>query len=268
MSRRVVLVTGASSGIGQRAAAAFVARGHRVFGTSRAAQGAVPDGVTRLPLDVCDDGSVSACIEAVERSAGRLDVLVNNAGLMRFGPIEEVPTGDARALFETNFWGVTRMVNAVLPLMRQKASGHIVNVGSVAGTTAIPLNGFYAATKHALAGYTEALRHEVASFGVRVALVEPSDFRSGLWSHAAVVPSRIGAYAPLRARVLRAVDDALARAPDPAPVAEVIVRVAESDAPSLRNPVGTWAHLLPRMKAWMPAAMFEAGVRRRFLGAP
>jgi short-subunit dehydrogenase len=189
---------------------------------------------------------------------------VNNAGVMVFGPVEEVPLDAAHGLFETNFWGVARMVNAALPVMRRQGRGHIVNVGSVAGTTAIPLNGFYAATKHALAGYTEALRYEVSGFGVRVALVEPGDVKSNLWGGPAITPPRFDAYGSLRESVLASVNEALAHAPEPPPVAEAIVRIAENDAPRLHNPVGTWARALPRMKAWMPDWMFERGVRRRF----
>lgn len=268
MNNRVVLITGASSGIGEATADAFASRGFRVFGTSRAprAHAGAATRVTMLPLDVRDEAAARACVASVEREAGRLDVLVNNAGVMLCGPAEEIPLDAAHDLFDTNFWGVARMTNAALPLLRSQARGHIINVGSVAGTTAIPLNGFYAATKHALAGYTEALRYEVADLGVRVALVEPGDFKSRLWAGSNVVPPRIGAYGPLRDSVLRAMSAAIAAAPDPRPVAERIVQIAESEAPALHHRVGTWAHLLPRMKAWMPEAMFENGLRRRYLG--
>jgi NAD(P)-dependent dehydrogenase (short-subunit alcohol dehydrogenase family) len=268
MSERVVLVTGASSGSGRSAAETFASRGWRVFGTSRAprAETNLANRVTMLALDVRDDEAPRACVEEVTRRAGRLDVLVNNAGIMLFGPAEEVPLDAAQALFETNFWGAVRMVNAVLPLLRQQRSGHIVNVGSVAGTTAIPLNAFYAATKHALAGYTEALRHEVRAFGVQVALVEPSDFASNLWRETPIAPSRFEAYGGMRNRVLATVRDALSHASGSQPVADAIVRIGETDAPRLHNPVGAWARALPRMKAWMPERMFERGVRKRFLG--
>ena len=262
MKQRIVLVTGATSGIGAKAASAFAARGDRVFGAARtpAEGGAFPV----LALDVRDEASVAACLAEVERRAGGLDVLVNNAGVMLFGPVEEVPLEGARALFETNFWGVARLVNAALPLLRRSDGGRIVNVGSIAGTSAIPLNGFYAASKHALAGYTEALRHEASTFGVKVSLVEPSDFRTGLWSGAPVTPSRLPAYTALRQRVLPLVEAMIAAAPEPDPVAARIVALADEVAPALHNPVGTWAKLLPRMKAWMPEAFFERGVRKRF----
>jgi NAD(P)-dependent dehydrogenase (short-subunit alcohol dehydrogenase family) len=265
MSDRVVLVTGASSGIGLATAGAFAARGWRVYGTSRTKRAS--GRVTMLELDVRDDEAAAACVAEVERREGGLDALVNNAGAMFFGPVEEVTLDAARALFETNFWGVLRMVNAVLPRMRRQGRGHIVNVGSVAGTTAIPLNGFYAATKHALAGYTEALRHEVHALGVRVALVEPGDVKSGLWSGAPVAPPCIEAYRALRERVVRVVGEMVANAPEPGAVADAIVMIVESEEPRLHNPVGGWARALPRMKAWMPERMFERGVRKRFLGA-
>jgi short-subunit dehydrogenase len=263
MSERVVLVTGASSGIGAATAAAFAARGWRVFGTSRAGRSGGP--LPLLSLDVRDDDAPRACVAEVLHQAGRLDALVNNAGGMLFGPVEEVALDRAHDLFETNFWGVARMVNAVLPVFRERRCGHVINVGSVAGTTAIPLNGFYAATKHALAGYTEALRHEARVFGVSVALVEPGDVRSSLWDGESVAPPRIEAYAALRAGVMNAVRAMLAKAPGPQAVAEAIVAIASDRDPRLHNPVGSWARALPRMKAWMPEATFERGVRRRFV---
>jgi NAD(P)-dependent dehydrogenase (short-subunit alcohol dehydrogenase family) len=264
MHGRVVLITGASSGIGAATAGAFAARGWRVFGTSRTPSASSE--ATLLPLDVRDDASVNACVAEVERRAGRIDALVNNAGELLFGPIEEVPLDAAHHLFETNFWGVARMVDAALPILRRQQRGHIINVGSIAGTTAIPLNGFYAASKHALRGYTEALRHEVHAFGVRVSLVAPGDFRTRLWEGSPLVPSTIEAYVPLRDRVMRAVELQLKGAEAPHPVAVRIVELAESDAPPLNNAVGGMAKLLPLMKAWMPEGVFERGVRRRFIG--
>jgi short-subunit dehydrogenase len=144
---------------------------------------------------------------------------VNNAGVMVFGPAEEVPLDDARALFDTNIFGVARMVNAALPHMRAQRSGHIVNVGSIAGSVAVPMNGFYAATKHALVAYSEALRHEVQHLGVRVALVEPGDVRSRLWEDGHVVPPRFAAYESVCRSVLGALSTHLASASDAPQVA-------------------------------------------------
>ena len=207
-SKKVVLVTGASSGIGRVAAQRFAEAGHTVFGTSRAPGAGGPQGVSMLALDVADAASVEACVGAVLAEAGRIDVLVSNAGRMVFGPAEEVPLAEAQQMFETNFWGAARLVNAVLPAMRTRGRGHVVFVGSVAASVAIPLNAYYAASKAALARYSEALRQEVQHLGVRVTLVEPGDVRTRFWESARVVPSQIPAYASLRARGSR--DEGLA----------------------------------------------------------
>jgi NAD(P)-dependent dehydrogenase (short-subunit alcohol dehydrogenase family) len=160
---RVVLITGASSGVGQSTARLLARRGFTVFGTSRNPSSAdrVP-GVEMLTLDVRDDDSVRACVETILHRSGRLDVVINNAGYELAGALEELSSEEARAQFETNFFGVVRMVNAVLPLMRHQKRGHIINVSSLTGLTASPFLGIYSASKFALEGYTEALRHEVS----------------------------------------------------------------------------------------------------------
>jgi short-subunit dehydrogenase len=206
---------------------------------------------------------VQRCVAEVLARAGKVDALVNNAGRMVFGPVEEVPIDLAHEVFDVNLWGVARMVNAVLPGMRERRGGLIINVGSVAGSVAIPLNGYYAATKHALVGYTEALRHEVAHLGVRVALVEPGDYASKLWADKPTVPARFADYLSLRSRVLSRVEAMLAKAPPPAPVAEQVVALIHMPSPAFRYPIGS-ARMIRRMRRWMPAGMFESGTRRRF----
>ena len=125
-----------------------------------------------LPLDVRADDSVWACVDAVSSRGGRIDVLINNAGYELAGAVEELTSEDTRAQFETNFFGVVRMVTAVLPAMRQQKRGHIINVSSLAGVSSIPFLGIYSASKFALEGYTEALRHEVKPFNIQVSLTE------------------------------------------------------------------------------------------------
>lgn len=261
---KVILVTGASSGIGRVAAARFREAGHTVFGTSRTPHAGGPDGVTMLPLDVGDAASVEACAGAVLAAAGRIDVLVSNAGRMVFGPAEEVPLAEAQQMFEANFWGAARLVNAVLPSMRSAGRGHVVLVGSIAASVAIPLNAFYAASKAALARYAEALRQETRHLGVRVALVEPGDVRTRFWESARLVRARIPAYAPVRERVLAALQPLLAGAIDPGEVASAVVLAASADAPAPVYRVGSSARRIPWMRALMPAGSFEQGLRRRF----
>jgi NAD(P)-dependent dehydrogenase (short-subunit alcohol dehydrogenase family) len=173
--QKVVLITGASSGIGRATAELLTSRGYRVFGTARNPDTVVPlQGVELLPLDVRDDGSVQAGVETALSRGGRIDVLVNNAGYAVVGAIEETSPSEAQALFDTNVFGVLRMVRAVLPAMRRQGSGTIVNTSSVLGFLPGPFMGLYASSKHALEGLSESLDHEVRGFGIRVVLVEPT----------------------------------------------------------------------------------------------
>src|SRR5204862_7092621 len=171
---RVALVTGASSGIGEAAARALVGAGFAVYGTSRrATPGEKRGDVVFLPLDVTADESVGGAVREVLDRSGRIDVLVNNAGLGVAGAGEESSVEQARALFETNLFGSIRMTRAVLPHMREQGSGRIINVSSVLGLVPAPFMALYSATKHAIEGYSESLDHEVREHGVRVLLVEP-----------------------------------------------------------------------------------------------
>ncbi|MCY1013953.1 SDR family NAD(P)-dependent oxidoreductase [Nannocystis pusilla] len=176
----VVLITGASSGFGEAAARLLAARGPcRVFGTSRRAAGHdTPGGVEMLPLDVRSDASVAACVDAVMQRAGRIDVLVNNAGYTLAGAVEETAIDEAKAQFDTNFFGMARMVRAVLPVMRAQGGGRIVNVSSLAGLVGVPFHAHYSASKFAVEGLSEGLRQEVRRFGIHVSLIEPGDFKT------------------------------------------------------------------------------------------
>jgi len=173
-SRRVVLLTGASSGIGQATAELLAARGHRVFGGARSASTTrLLAGVEPVTLDVREEASVKACVEEVRSRADRIDVLINNAGINLVGAVEETSIGQAQALFDTNVIGVLRMIQAVLPGMRGQGAGLIVNISSILGLIPAPFMGVYASTKHAIEGLSESLDHEVRAFGVRVILIEP-----------------------------------------------------------------------------------------------
>src|SRR5438093_5593499 len=179
-AKPVALVTGASSGIGKATALALVEAGFDVVGTSRNASGVTQrDGVTFLELDVTSDGSVTAAVRSVIERFGRIDVLVNNAGTGAAGAAEESSVAQAQRVFDTNFFGVIRMTRAVLPHMRAQGSGRIVNISSVLGLIPAPYMAIYAATKHAIEGYSESVDHEVREHGVRVLLVEPACARTG-----------------------------------------------------------------------------------------
>jgi NAD(P)-dependent dehydrogenase (short-subunit alcohol dehydrogenase family) len=220
-------------------------------------------GVESLVLDVTDDDSVRAAIGVVVDKAGRLDVVVNNAGATLVGALEETSTEEARWLIDTNLLGVHRVTRASLPHLRA-SRGHAIMMGSVAGFLAKPAEGFYSATKHALEGYADVLRMELAPFGVRVALVEPGFVRTNLASNAHVVGAPLDTYEELR----RALGQGLARdvenGVDAAEVAACVSRIVASEAPKLRHLVGREATRLRRLKSLLPAGMFEWGLRRRF----
>ena len=268
--QKTVLITGATSGIGRATADLLKQEGYAVFGTSRTPsppgdpQRGPGAGFEVLPLDVRSDSSVEACIAAVLARTGRLDALVNNAGYALIGAVEETTLEDAKAQFETNFFGVVRMTRAVLPVMRRQGQGTIVQVGSLAGSLAIPFAGFYSATKFALDGFSEALWHELKNSGIRVILVQPSFARTHLASQSEVVGSEVGGYAAIRGRVLDAINRAVDAGTPPERIARVILRTIRSRSPRLRNRIGLQAKLLPVLKALLPWSAFSGGVRKRF----
>ena len=260
---RVVLITGASSGIGQATARLLAQRGFTVFGTSRNPSSIeTMSGVEVLPLDVCSGEAVEACLDTVLKKTRRLDILINNAGYVLRGAIEEPTVEEVKAQFETNLFGVVRTVKDVLPIMRKQGSGQIINSSSGAGLVPSPFAGYYSASKFALEGYTEALRHEVKPFNVRVSLVEPGFIKTNVWDNSKQAVDRISAYDPWRQRALEVRHQFEERAPGPTVVAEVILNIIESKSPRLRHTVGSDAARMFWMRRFLPEAIFEKGMRR------
>ena len=253
----VVLVTGCSSGFGLLTALAFARRGDQVFATMRnpAKAGALLEAaaaenvtVEILELDVTDDHSVEVGVGKVLSAAGRVDVLVNNAGVGGRASIETFPDDLVRSIFETNVFGVLRMLRAVLPGMREQGSGAVVNVSSLAGLSPVPFNGMYAASKHALEAITEALALEVQPFGIRVSLVEPGYFRTNIGENV-VASTRLSddsPYAEKEREAVAGVTAAVARGGDPQVVADAIVEAATAEQPRLRYPLGAGADFILR----------------------
>src|SRR6184192_42023 len=198
-AKPVALVTGASSGIGKAASLALVEAGFEVVGTSRKASGvAQRDGVTFLDLDVTSDESVSAVVGRVIERFGRLDVLVNNAGTGAAGAAEESSVAQDQRVFDINVFGLIRMTKAVLPHMRAQGSGRIINISSVLGFVPQPYMSVYAASKHAVEGYSESLDHEVREHGVRVLLVQPAYTKTGFDTNALQPDAPLPVYAERR----------------------------------------------------------------------
>lgn len=262
--QKVVLITGASSGFGRETATLLAKSGYRVFGTSRNPERNRAWGYEMIPLDVRSDNSVRACVQGLMERTGRLDVLVSNAGYELAGAVEETSIDEARDQFETNFFSTVRLVKTALPMMRKQGGGRIVLVSSLAGLIAIPFHGFYSASKYALEGYAEALRHEVKGFNISVSLVEPGFFRTNLASSARSSADVIDVYSGMRGRARRMFEEFVQAGDDPGIVATVILSIIESRSPRLRYRVGKDAKRLPRIKAIVPQDAFEAGVRRNF----
>jgi len=261
--RRVVLITGASSGIGRTTAELLAARAYRVFGGVRAPATTRPlAGVELVPLDVRDEASAKACVDEVRGRAGRIDVLINNAGVNLVGAVEETSISQAQALFDTNVIGILRMIQAVLPDMRRQGAGLIVNIGSILGLIPAPFMGVYASTKHALEGLSESLDHEVRAFGIRVVLIEPHYTRTNLDASAAQAESRIDAYAPQRQRTAAVITRETSTGLEPKRVAEEVLRAIEGPY-RMRRPVGQ-AVLLSWLRRLLPARLFEPSLRKAY----
>src|SRR6266566_5193674 len=257
---KVALVTGASSGFGQATAALLAAQGFLVFGTSRAPAHNEASSVELLPLDVCSETSVQTCVQTILGRTGRIDLLVNNAGFAKGGALEENSLEEARAQFETNVFGVLRMLKAVLPVMRQQGSGQIITVSSLLGVVAMPYLSLYSSSKFALEGMIEGLYHELRPFHIRVSLVEPTFFRTKFDAQPPATP--LGVYESARQSMMRVVRDGVEQGPDPEQVARLIAKLAISSAPPLRSYVGPRANLLVALRHWLPQRIFEQ-VRHR-----
>ena len=261
---KVAVVTGVSSGIGRSTALGLAAAGFRVFGTVRKASVELPKEIEKVVLDVRDQASVDSGIAEVKQKAGRVDVLVNNAGLSLLGAIEECDIEQAQALFDVNFFGVARVTRAVLPMMRAQGSGRVLMVSSVVGFIPAPFLGYYGASKHALEGYSESLDHEVRGFGVRVVLIEPGFMKTKIDDNSAQAAKPIDAYAAVRERMTAGVTTAIENGDDPAMVATAIVQVASVAQPKRRYTVGKGTGALATLRSFMPAGMFDKSLRSQF----
>ena len=249
------LVTGSSTGIGLETALYFARNGYRVYAGARK-----PEVVQQHPnivpvkLDVDDDASVRECLAQVLRDAGAIDVLVNNAGIGIAGAIEMVPLDRARAMFETNFWGAVRMMQAVLPHMRVRRSGTIVNVTSLMGHVTLGGHGFYAATKYALAAVSETLAIEAKPLGIKVAIIEPGVILTPIWSKAEALMPEKHDYEQAMGRLWRLFNAQLEGGTLADVVAKAIYDAVQEGGSKLRYPVGPDAEVVAAARDRMTAA--------------
>jgi NAD(P)-dependent dehydrogenase (short-subunit alcohol dehydrogenase family) len=258
---KTVLITGASKGIGRATAIRLTAMGHIVFGTSRTPPSVPQEKFELLPLEVHSEESVAACVETVMAKAGRIDVLINNAGVSVLGALEESSLDEVKAVFETNVYGVLRVTNAVLPIMRRQRAGQIINMSSIGGLIGVPFLGVYCASKFALEGYTESLRHEVKALGIQVSLVEPGDIHTDIYEPDTAMT--FNDYANARRRFTAIHSKSMAQAPPPEIVANVISKIVESKSPRLRYVVGKESSAI-FLKRVLPSGIAERALRRYF----
>jgi NAD(P)-dependent dehydrogenase (short-subunit alcohol dehydrogenase family) len=276
-SPRAALITGCSTGIGHATALRLHAAGFAVYATARRPEllaDLAAAGISTLRLDVTDDESMRAVVSHITRKHGAVRILVNNAGFELAGPVEEVPPAEARRQFDTNVFGLARLTQLVIPGMREIGGGRIINLSSVFGRFAVPGNAYYAATKHAVAGFTDSLRRELAAFGIRVVLIEPTAARTSLNANTTWTPDGPGGpYAEFRRQLADWHERTYNGPPQnvagrlavtPGQVAAAITKAATSRRPRGRYPVGILARSLFALRRWLPTPAFDAFIRTQF----
>jgi NAD(P)-dependent dehydrogenase (short-subunit alcohol dehydrogenase family) len=260
---KIALVTGASSGIGEATAERLAKAGYKVYGTSRRGTQAGQRSFEMLPLDVTSDVSVEAAVGEVVRRDGRIDLLVNNAGFgVAPAGAEESSLDQARSIFETNFFGLIRMTRAVVPHMRRQGSGRIINIGSVLGFLPMPYGALYAATKHAVEGYSESLDHELRTRGIRVSVIEPAYTKTPFDANFMEPDAKLDEYREARAGVTKRVNEVMATAEHPDVVADTVLMAANAARPKVRYAAGKLAKRLRLLRRFAPAGLVDAGIRK------
>ncbi|OGR67354.1 MAG: short-chain dehydrogenase/reductase [Elusimicrobia bacterium GWC2_61_19] len=270
---KIVLITGASAGIGYATAELLLKSGCKVYAGARRVEkmrGLEALGGRVFRLDVTDELSVKSAVEAVIGAEGRLDVLINNAGYGAHGAVEDVPLAEARRQFEVNLFGLARLTQLVLPYMRAQGGGRIINISSIAGRITMPTGGWYHASKYALEAYSDALRLETAQFGIRVVLIEPGPIKTE-WDNTALVNldkySGAGAYGPMVKRITERFRAGYrSGAPGPEAVARVVLKALGARAPAARYPVPLKASFIIFLKWLLPDRVLDWALRRMLEG--
>lgn len=258
MTAQVVLITGASSGIGLATAELLHAEGFIVYGTSRNANNASKYKFHLIELDVNREDSVTQAIKEVIANEGRIDVLINNAGFaIAPAGAEESSMQQAQAIFDTNFFGVVRMTRAVIPFMREQHSGLIISISSILGLVPMPFGALYSASKHALEGYSESLDHELRSQGIRVSLIEPAYTNTSLGINLLKADAQISAYDYIREKLHQQMLKAMSKSDDPSVVAKTILTVINSQYILPRYTAGKTAKNLKNLRKFAPVKIFD-----------
>jgi short-subunit dehydrogenase len=240
--KQTILITGASSGFGLIVATKLHESGYNVVGTSRnPSKIKVP--FKMLALDIADDNSIKSFSNELFKHISQLDVLINNAGYYLSGLAEETTIEQGKQQLETNFWGTIKLTNELLPTFRKQRFGKIITVGSIMGLLNFPSAAYYGASKHALEGYFKSLRFELDEFNIKVAMVEPMGFKTGIISNSFVAEGKINDYNNYRNKIERFSKDLFDKSPEPTPVINTLLKLIEDNNPTFSHPVGKGASL-------------------------
>ena len=267
--RKVMLVTGASAGIGREVAILLAAEGHRVYAAARRLhrmQDLAEHGIVPVEMDVAKEDDNERAVSRIVDEEGRIDVLINNAGFGLYGPVEDIPLDDARYQFEVNLFGLAHLTQLVLPHMRARRSGRIINVSSMLGRVFVPLGAWYHATKHALEGWSDCLRWETAPFNIQVVVIQPGAIRT---EFADVMGARMRQYSEDTAyktqvdRFLGMMDDPRGRVrTEPEVIARVFLEAATTARPRRRYVSGAMARPMMFLRRWFGDGVYEFVLRR------
>ena len=265
---RVALITGGNGGIGRATADRLARDGYRVFVTSRSAvPGPIAPGIELIRLNTHDNASVAACVQEVITQAGRIDVLVNSIGNGLIGAVEEVSDDEARLVVEDVFWSMARVIQAVIPHMREKGGGRIISMSSLGGLMGFPFSAFYCAGKYAMEGFCEALHLEVRQFGIGVSLIEPAGVHTPVAGNVPMAAIALPAYGGIRYKVAKDVENMMRSGLAPADVAEAIVRALADRKPRVRYLVGGPAKAMGLFLRFAPERLITLA-KRKMNGLP
>lgn len=263
MKNKIAIVTGASSGIGEAIAALLSNSGYTVYGTSRKVGQTAQRSYKMISLDVNSEESIEVALKEVIQVEGRIDLVVNNAGFgLAPGGAEESSIEQSKLVFDTNFFGIVRMTRAVVPYMRKQGEGRIINIGSILGLIPAPYMATYAATKHAVEGFSESLDHELRTRGIRVSVIEPAYTNTSFEANGQEVDSKIDEYTMARKALSKILKVAVASGDDPKVVADVVLKAANARNPKLRYTAGKLAGRLSFLRRFAPAALVDMGIRK------
>jgi len=269
VTKKIALITGASSGIGEATAQRLLADGYVVYAAARRLermQALGARGARLLSLDLTDDASIVAAVDAIQRSEGRLDVLVNNAGYGSYGALEDVPLNEGRRQFEVNVFGLARLIQLSTPMMRAQGSGCIVNITSIGGKMHEPMGTWYHATKFAVEGLSDCLRMELAPFGINVVIVEPGAIRTewtGIAKESLLRQSGHTAYAEQAVAHARLFEsgETSKMVSEPDVVAKTISRALRARRPRTRYATGGGAHVILFLRRILSDRAFDGLMR-------